>query len=53
MLAELAKKHYISNTMSNLHIFSTLFAVCLIASAILLRKMFALRATALRIENLR
>jgi hypothetical protein len=53
MLADFSKKHYISNTMSNLHIFSTIFAAGLIASAILLRKMFALRATVLRTKNLR
>jgi hypothetical protein len=39
--------------MSNLHFSSTIFAICLIAGALLLRKMFALRAAALRTENLR
>lgn len=44
MLAERTKKHYISITMLNLSIPSILFTLSLLASALRLRKLFALRA---------
>lgn len=48
MLAEHREKYYISNTMFNSHISYVTYALSLIASAMLLRKVFALRPVALR-----
>jgi len=48
MLAERGKKYYISNTMLNLHISYITYALSFFASALLLRKVFALRPVALR-----
>jgi hypothetical protein len=54
MLAGCSKKYYIFTTMLNLHISSTLFALSLLAGALLLRRIFALHAAAaLRLSNLR
>lgn len=53
MLAQRRKKYYIYITMLNLQISIPVFAVSLIASTLLLRKMFALRTAALRLSNLR
>jgi len=48
MLAECIKKHYISITMLNLDISYAFYALSLVASASLSRKLFALRLLALR-----
>ncbi len=46
MLAECSKKYYISTTMLNFNISYALYAVSLMASALFLRKILALRVAA-------
>jgi hypothetical protein len=57
MLAEYSKKYYISNTMLNFNISNAVYAVSLMASALFLRKILALRVAArvkaLRLHSLR
>lgn len=48
ILAESAKKHYISITMLNNHFSYVFYALSFVACASLLRKAFALRLLALR-----
>ncbi len=52
-LAEVCKTHYISNTMSILHISTVFYAVSFIASTLLLRKYLASRVVAPRNHHLR
>ncbi|TSA56373.1 MAG: hypothetical protein D4R39_04335 [Methylophilaceae bacterium] len=53
MLAECFKKHYISITMSNITILNIFCALSLIASALFVRKILALRFAALPSHKLR
>ena len=53
MLAEFFKKHYISITMSNITILNIFCALSLIASALFVRKILALRFAALPSHQLR
>jgi hypothetical protein len=53
LLAKPTKTHYISTTMLNITISNTAFFLALLTSALLLRKLAALRAASLRTQKLR